>query len=156
MKKDRQNTILTIIASNDIETQSQLIAELAKTGIEITQATVSRDIKELRLIKELTPGGVSKYAASDRPDANGHMARLKAVFKEYVTFYTNAQNIVVIKTAPGFAPNARIAIDAIGSDSLVGSIAGDDTCFLAMTDIAAAENFCKEIEDILNVKTSPH
>ena len=149
MKKERQNAVLKVIAATDVETQNQLIVELAKVGIESTQATVSRDIKELHLIKELTSRGTYRYAVSDRPDTQNNTLRLKAIFKESVTSYANAQNIVVIKTLPGLAPAACGAIDSMGIRSIVGSIAGDDTGFLAMHDTASAEKFCKEIEDML-------
>ena len=149
MKKERQGAILKVIAAVDIETQNHLIEELAKIGINSTQATVSRDIKELHLIKELTPRGVYRYVASSKPETQNHTARLKAIFKESVTSYTCAQNIVVIKTLPGLAPAACSAIDGMGIRNLVGSIAGDDTGFLAMADIDAAEQFCKEIENML-------
>ena len=146
MKKDRQIAILQIIASTDVETQNQLIEELAKVGVESTQATVSRDIKDLHLIKELTPRGSYRYVAGSRPDTQGHASRLKAIFKESVTSYANAQNIVVIKTLPGLAPAACSAIDGMGIKSIIGSIAGDDTGFIAMSDNESAERFCKEIE----------
>ena len=149
MKRERQSAILRVISSTDVETQNQLIVELAKAGIESTQATVSRDIKELHLIKELTTRGTYRYAVSDRPETQNHKIRLKGIFKESVTSYACAQNIVVIKTLPGLAPAACGAIDAMGIRSLMGSIAGDDTGFLAMTDLASAERFCKEIEDML-------
>jgi len=149
MKKDRQSAILRIIASTDVETQNHLIEELAKAGVESTQATVSRDIKELHLIKELTSLGTYRYVASSKPESQNHAARLKAIFRESVASYASAQNIVVIKTLPGLAPAACAAIDAMGIRSLVGSIAGDDTGFLAMSDTATAEKFCKEIEEML-------
>jgi len=149
MKKERQNAILRIIASTDVETQNHLITELASVGIKSTQATVSRDIKELHLVKELTSLGSYRYIVGSRPDTQNHTARLKAIFKECVTSYTFAQNIVVIKTLPGLAPAACEAIDGMGIRNLVGTIAGDNTSFLAMSDIAAAERFCKEIADML-------
>jgi len=149
MKKERQNAVLKVIAATDVETQNQLIVELANVGIESTQATVSRDIKELHLIKELTSRGTYRYAVSDRPATQNNTLRLKAIFKESVTSYANAQNIVVIKTLPGLAPAACGAIDSMGIRNIVGSIAGDDTGFLAMHDAASAEKFCKEIEDML-------
>jgi len=149
MKKERQSAILGIITTTDVETQNQLIVELAEVGIESTQATVSRDIKELHLVKELTPLGSYRYVVSGKPESLNHSARLKAIFKESVTSYANAQNVVVIKTLPGLAPAACGAIDSMGIASLVGSIAGDDTGFLAMCDVAAAEQFCKEIEEML-------
>jgi len=149
MKKERQNAVLKVIASTDVETQNQLIEELAKVGIESTQATVSRDIKDLHLIKELTSRGTYRYAVSDRPDTQNNTTRLKTIFKESVISYAGAQNLVVIKTLPGLAPAACGAIDSMGIKSIVGSIAGDDTGFIAMNDTIAAEKFCKEIEDML-------
>ena len=149
MKRERQSAILRIIASIDVETQNHLIEELAKVDIVSTQATVSRDIKELHLVKELTPRGTYRYVASSRPETHNHAVRLKAIFKESVASYVNAQNIVVIKTLPGLAPAACGAIDAMGIRALVGSIAGDDTGFLAMSDTESAERFCKEIEEMM-------
>jgi len=149
MKKDRQSAIMNIIASTDVETQNQLIEELAKVGIESTQATVSRDIKDLHLIKELTPQGSYRYVSSSKPESQNTTARLKVIFKESVTSYAIAQNIVVIKTLPGLAPAACGTIDSMGIRNLIGSIAGDDTGFLAMSDVSAAERFCKDIESML-------
>jgi len=149
MKKERQSAILRIIASIDVETQNHLIEELALVGIETTQATVSRDIKELHLTKELSASGSYRYVSGGKPGVQNHTARLKAIFKECVTSYTYAQNIVVIKTLPGLAPASCEAIDGMGIKNLVGTIAGDNTSFLAMSDIASAERFCKEIEDML-------
>jgi len=149
MKKERQSVILRIIASTDVETQNQLIEELAKTGIVSTQATLSRDIKELFLIKELTPLGSYRYVASDKPETQNNSIRLKSIFKESVTSYACAMNLVVIKTLPGLAPAACGAIDSMSIRNLIGSLAGDDTGFLAMSDIESAERFCKEIENML-------
>ena len=149
MKKERQSAILRIIASTDVETQNHLIEELAKVGIESTQATVSRDIKELHLVKELASLGYYRYVVGSRQDSQNHTARLKSIFKECVTSYALAQNIVVIKTLPGLAPAACETIDTMGITDLVGTIAGDNTSFLAMSDLAAAERFCKEIEEML-------
>lgn len=149
MKKERQSAILSIIAATDVDTQFQLIDELKKVGIETTQATLSRDIKELHLIKELTAHGSYRYSVSKNPQSYNYKARLKSIFKESVTSYTNAQNIVVIKTLPGLAPAACGAIDSMGMESIIGSIAGDDTGFLAMSDVVSAAQFCKEIEEML-------
>jgi len=149
MKKERQGAILKIITEKDVDTQNQLIDELANVGIESTQATVSRDIKELHLVKELSSMGHYRYVVSSRGDSYNHTARLKSIFKESVTSYANAQNLVVIKTLPGLAPAACSAIDAMGIENLIGSIAGDDTAFLAMVDVVTAERFCKEIEAML-------
>lgn len=149
MKSKRQNAILRIIAANDIETQNQLIEALLKSGVNSTQATVSRDIKELHLIKELTPQGKYHYVIGQKQDLQNYTARLKSIFKESVTSFICAQNIVVIKTLPGLASAACSAIDAMNIKNLAGSIAGDDTAFLAMNDNTSAEGFCKDIESML-------
>ena len=149
MKRDRQSAILSIIESTDIETQNQLIEELSLLEIESTQATVSRDIKDLHLIKILTPQGHYRYTASGAQDTHSNASKLKSIFKESVTSYANAQNMVVIKTLPGLASAACSAIDSMGIKSIIGSIAGDDTGFLAMRDVEAAEKFCKEMEEML-------
>lgn len=144
MKNARQRKILEIIAQKDVDTQNQLIDELKAAGINSTQATVSRDIRELRLIKELTPNGTYRYAypAKNTPD---HSDKLRTIFKESVTSYVCAQNIVVIKTLPGLAPAACSAIDKMDIENLAGTLAGDDTAFIAMRDNESAEHLCREI-----------
>jgi transcriptional regulator of arginine metabolism len=137
------------ISTEDIETQHQLIEALKRAGVESTQATVSRDIKELHLVKELTARGVYRYAVGQAREVQNHSAWLKAIFRECVTSCACAQNIVVIKTLPGLASAACSAIDGMSIRSLAGSLAGDDTAFLAMYDNEAAERFCKEIEGML-------
>jgi transcriptional regulator of arginine metabolism len=149
LKSKRQNAILKIIASRDIETQNQLIEALLEMGVDSTQATVSRDIKELHLIKELTPQGKYHYVVGQKSDVQNYSVRLKSIFKECVTSFVCAQNIVVIKTLPGLASAACSAIDGMNIRNLAGSIAGDDTAFLAMSDNISAERFCKEIESML-------
>ena len=148
MKGSRQKVILEIIAENDIETQNQLIEALTKAGVRSTQATISRDIKELRLIKELTPRGTYRYAVPAN-EIFDHSERLEAIFQKCVTSFACAQNIVVIKTLPGLASAACSAIDKMEIRELAGSIAGDDTAFIAMFTKEAAEKFCKEFESFL-------
>lgn len=149
MKSSRQNKILEIISSKDVETQNQLIDELAAAGVTSTQATLSRDIKELRLVKELTSAGKYRYVAAGRDEITDFDLRLKKIFRESVTSYCAAQNIIVIKTMPGLAPAACAALDSMEIDGLVGTLAGDDTAFLAMRDIESAKNFENEIESLL-------
>ena len=148
-KKERQKEILRVISYMDIETQYHLIEELKKIGISTTQATLSRDIKELHLIKELAPNGLYRYVAGSRPGSEDNTAKLKAIFKESVTSFAYASNIVVVKTLPGLAPAACSALDTMGIENLVGTIAGDDTGFLAMRDLEAAKYFCREIEKVI-------
>ena len=149
MKTSRQNKILEIISSQDIETQHQLMEALREHGVKSTQATVSRDIKELRLIKELSPTGRYRYVAVGRDDMVDYDQRLRKIFRESVTSYAVAQNIIGIKTLPGLANAACSTLDGMNIHDLVGTLAGDDTAFLAMRDNAAAERFCHEIEEML-------
>ena len=149
MKSARQEKLIEIISSRDVETQSQLIEELSACGIRSTQATLSRDIKELRLVKELTSDGKYRYVAASRDEFTDYDLRLKKIFRECVTTYATAQNLLVIKTLPGLAPAACAALDGMEIDGLVGTLAGDDTAFLAMRDVQAAEAFEQEIEKLL-------
>jgi len=149
MKSSRQEKILEIIASRDIETQGQLIEVLSACGVKSTQATLSRDIKELRLVKELTSAGRYRYVAASREEPTDYSLRLKKIFRESVTSYTVAQNLLVIKTMPGLASAACAALDGMEIVGLVGTLAGDDTAFIAMKDMAAAEKLEHEIEELL-------
>lgn len=149
MKSARQKKILEIIGSKDVETQNQLIEELAEVGVKSTQATLSRDIKELRLIKELTGAGKYRYVAASKEAAADYDQRLKKIFRECVTSFDNAQNIIVIRTMPGLASAACSALDGMDIPGLVGTLAGDDTAFIAMKDVDAAVRFEKEIEKLL-------
>lgn len=149
MKSYRQEKILEIITTQEIETQNQLIEALAAEGLASTQATVSRDMRELRLVKELSANGKYKYVSPAEGGVMDYAERLKTIFRESVTSLACAQNIVVMKTLPGMANAACSAIDSMSIRTIVGSLAGDDTAFLAMTDSQAAELFCAEIKTML-------
>ena len=146
MKDIRQKKIIDIITTQDIDTQNQLIDELKKAGVHATQATISRDLKDLRLIKELTPRGTYRYAlpTAERVDDG---TKLRNIFRECVTSFVCAQNLVVIKTLPGLAPAACSAMDKMNIQDMAGTIAGDDTAFIAMKDSDAAERLCREIRE---------
>ncbi len=146
MKEIRQKKILELISRSDIETQGQLLDALAEAGLKSTQATISRDIKELRLVKELTHRGTYRYASPVQHD-DDHAEKLRAIFRECVTSFVCAQNIVVVKTLPGLASAACSAIDKMNLTDLAGTLAGDDTAFLAMRDNAAAEALCREMSE---------
>ena len=149
MKLDRQSVIMEIISERDIETQNQLMEALAAKGLKSTQATLSRDIREMRLVKEMGPRGNYRYVAAAKQDNSDLDIRLKKIFKESVVSYDIAQNIFVIKTLPGLAPAACSALDGMNIDGLVGTIAGDDTAFLAMRDNNSAITLYKEIEQLI-------
>ena len=149
MKLDRQNVIMEIISNQDIETQNQLLEALAARGVKSTQATLSRDIRDMRLIKELGPNGHYRYVMAASQDNMDLDARLKKIFKECVLSYDLAQNILVIKTLPGLAQAAGSTLDGMDIPGLVGTIAGDDTAFLALKDPDAAVKLYHEIEQLL-------
>ena len=148
MKIGRQSVIMDIISEKDIETQNQLMDALAERGIKSTQATLSRDIRDMRLVKELGPKGNYRYVAAPRQDTSDLDTRLKKIFKESVISYDIAQNLLVIKTLPGLAPAACSALDGMEIEGLVGTLAGDDTAFLAMRDNSYAISFYREIEQL--------
>ena len=150
MKSKRQQEILDIVAQRDIETQEQLLDALKERGVSTTQATISRDIKQLHLVKELTAGGIYKYAVSQRKTALNNVGRLQTIFRQGVTSYDMAQNILVLRTMPGLASAAAAAIDAMEIPELVGSLAGDDTVILIMRTNGSAEEFCEEIREMLS------
>ena len=149
MKSNRQNVILSIIAKQDIETQNHLLEALEKHGIQTTQATLSRDIKELHLIKTMSANGKYRYAAPAAETRPRYDDRLRKIFRESVTSYAAAQNIVVIKTLPGLANGAAGTLDSMNVTDLVGTLAGDDTALLVMKNNAAAEALCEEIKKML-------
>ena len=149
MKSERQAQILELITEQEIETQNQMMEALLAKGIRSTQATLSRDIKELRLVKELAPGGGYRYVAPAREERQDHNDRLRKIFRECVVSFDTAQNLVVIHTLPGLANAAASAMDNMEIPHLVGTIAGDDTVFLAMRTTENAGDFCREIGEML-------
>ncbi len=149
MKNARQEEIKNIIQSMEVETQEQLLAALRERGYSTTQATISRDIKELRMVKELNSRGRYCYTISERKDAHGTGIRLRNIFKEGVVSGDVAQNIVVVRTMPGLASAACSALDSMDIPGMVGSLAGDDTGILIMRDNASAQQFASEIHKLM-------
>lgn len=150
MKAQRQAKIMEIISTTNVETQEQLLAALQDAGFTSTQATISRDIKELRIVKELTSFGTYRYTTATREVPSGFTGRLNTIFRECVTNFDYAQNIIVIHTLPGLANAAASALDAMNMSVVLGTIAGDDTVFIVMRDTNAAAAFCGEIKGLLN------
>ena len=149
MKNDRQAMILEIIGQENIETQEQLLTRLQARGFRCTQATISRDIKQLHLIKEPVGQGVYKYAVSGNRAMLNVAAKLRTIFRECIVSIDYAKNIVVVKTMPGLANGACSALDNMDMNDIVGSLAGDDTALLVMRNTEAAELLCQEIKDML-------
>lgn len=149
MKNDRQRRILEIVEREAIDTQEQLQQKLQEQGVTCTQATISRDIKQLHLIKEPVGQGVYKYAVSGNRTTLNVAAKLRTIFRECIVSIDYAQNIVVVKTMPGLANGACSALDNMDMNDIVGSLAGDDTALLVMRNTEAAELLCQEIKDML-------
>lgn len=150
MKSQRQAKILEIITNQNVETQEQLLAALQDAGFRGTQATISRDIKDLRIVKELTSLGTYRYTTTSNELSGSFSTRMNTIFRECVVNVDYAQNLIVIRTLPGLASAAASAIDAMNSSAVVGSLAGDDTVMVVMRDMNAAASFCGEIKNLLN------
>lgn len=150
MKAKRQAKIMEIISNSNVETQEQLLQELQAAGFSSTQATISRDIKELRIVKELTSFGTYRYTTASRDVSGTFTGRLNTIFRECITNFDYAQNIVVIHTLPGLANAAASAVDAMGLSVVLGTLAGDDTAVVIMRDNNSAAAFCGEIKSLMN------
>lgn len=149
MKKHRQNLICHLIEAYEIKTQEELTEKLNELGVNTTQATVSRDIKELSLVKMPAVSGDSKYALPVLTEEMGFTPKLRMIFRECVRKIDIAQNIVVIKTMNGMGNAAAYGLDAIKDQKIVGTLAGDDTIFVLLRDNNSAEEFKKFVEDVL-------
>ena len=150
MKSQRQAKIMEIISNRNVETQEQLLSELQNAGFRSTQATISRDIKELRIVKELTSFGTYRYTAVTDELTGTFSGKLNTIFRECITNFDYAQNMIVIRTLPGLASAAASAIDAMSLSPVVGTLAGDDTVMVVMRDNNAAAAFYAEIKNLTN------
>lgn len=148
MKSKRHAMILKLIASENIETQEELARMLSAQGFDVTQATVSRDIKELRLIKVLTSDGKYKYATVERAESD-MQERFIGLFSNCVISITSAGNIIVIKTMAGSASVAAEAIDSMKWGEIAGSIAGDNTIFVAIRDGKSIADVIKKFQKMI-------
>ena len=149
MKNNRQSLILEIISKETIETQEQLLEHLRQRGVNSTQATISRDIKQLHLVKEPAGQGAYKYAVSAGRAKLNVADKLRTIFHESITSVESAQNMVVIKTLSGLAGGACEALDHMEVAGMVGTLAGENTVFVVLKDNASAETFCQEIREML-------
>lgn len=149
MKNDRQKMILDIIAQEVVETQEQLLSLLQERGFSGTQATISRDIKQLHLVKAPAGQGKYRYAVSDH-GAKIHVAdKLQTIFRESIVNVDYAQNLVVIHTMSGLANGAAAALDGMKIDQLLGTLAGDDTVLLIMRNTESAAELAISVKSML-------
>ena len=148
MKTVRQMAILDIIAKQDVETQEELAEALRDRGIQVTQATVSRDIKELRLLKVLTPSGSYKYATADKAE-NGLNERFIRMLAESLLSVAASNNLIVVKTLSGSANVAAEALDSLHWPEILGTLAGDNTILLIIRSEAEAPDVVRRIQEMI-------
>ena len=148
MKSQRQSKILELIAQEDIETQEQLLAALEKCGFHSTQATISRDIKELRLVKTLANDGKYKYSTG-KSESSDISLKFFSLFADSVLSVEFAGNMVALKCMTGMAQAVCAAMDSMQWDGVVATLAGDDTIFILVRNEAAAINLVTELKKIM-------
>lgn len=143
MKKDRHGKILEIIASGSIETQDDLINELERYSFHVTQATISRDIRELKLTKTLMPSG--KYVYTIPTETTDSPLRFNMALASSLITVSNSLNIVVVKTTPGMAQAVAVVIDKNDNREILGCVAGDDTILIVSSGVDEAERLAASI-----------
>lgn len=148
MKEGRHNMILEVISDHDVETQDELAEILKKKGIHVTQATISRDIKELKLIKVQGKEGTYKYAASG-VETTGRFDVFKRVFRDTVVSVEKASGLVVVRTLTGSANAAAEAVDEMELEEIAGTIAGDNTIFVAVKHDGMQDHVVAELSSML-------
>ena len=152
MKKGRQEKILELIAKYEIETQDELIEFLGQEGYMVTQATISRDIRDLDLVKVAMPGGSYKYVVSHVSKKSGRSdGILSHSVVDTVHSITCAQNLIVLRTAPGMAQAVAIAIDRLPDGEILGSVAGDDTIIVVTRDNDTAQVVAGRMKKLLSI-----
>lgn len=144
----RQTKILELISKKEIETQEELVAELKNSNFEVTQATISRDIKELGLIKVLSDSRKYKYALEKTSNSNVSI-KMTNMFRECVISIENANNLIVIKTLGGSANAAAMLIDKSRFEGVLGCIAGDDTFLIICKDDAVVDKILQKLHEII-------
>ena len=148
MRLSRQNKILELIEQNEIETQDKLASMLREYGYDVTQATVSRDIKELQLVKKLTSSGKYKYAVSACDDGP-IPPRLIDIYRSTARSITKSGNIVLLKCLSGCANAAGEALDSMALEHVIGSVAGDNTLLLVIDDPANSDDVVDVLQSLL-------
>lgn len=149
MRNKRHEAILTLIKENSIETQQDLTVALASVGFDVTQATVSRDIKELRLLKRLNGDGRYVYTPHPSGSSDGVSDKMSIILKQSIVSADYALNTIVIKTLAGMAQGAASVLDAMQFPESLGTIAGDDTIFVTARSEDAAQKLCKKLKNMV-------
>ena len=152
MKNARQQKIIELIEKYDIDTQDTLIKKLSENGYNVTQTTISRDIRQLNLVKGVTSKGTYKYIVPTAAVKENSVPILNSAITDSVTKIEAAGNIVVVKTFPGMANALAVCIDSIHHDDIVGSVAGDDTILLVVKDASSASELEIELKETFRKK----
>ena len=150
MKKNRQKLILELISRQPVETQQQLQELLEQNGVHCTQATLSRDLHTLGLVKQVEPNGIIRYGISPLSMEDNDLRKLLNIARMAVLSTEAARNIIVIKALPGLAGAVGSFVDKLEQRGLVGSIAGNDTILLVMKDDDAADHLLQVIQELLS------
>lgn len=150
MRNKRHEAILELIKEQNIETQQDLTVALSTIGFDVTQATVSRDIKELRLLKRLNDDGRYIYAPHSTSGSDKVSDKMSIILNKSIISVDYALNTIVIKTLAGMAQGAASVLDAMQFPECLGSIAGDDTIFVTTRSEEAAQKLCKKLRNIAN------
>ncbi len=148
MKSERQNRILELVSKYEIETQEDMIERLRAEGYMVTQATVSRDLKELKLTKALTARGTYRYCVSQSRNHTGNM-RINNAMADSILHVDYSLNNVVIKTYPGLAQAVASSIDAMNMHSILGCVAGDDTIIIVSRDVESSAQISEKIRELM-------
>lgn len=148
MRNKRHDAILSLIKERSIETQQELTVALASVGFDVTQATVSRDIKELRLHKRLNDDGRYVYTSNATSSGDEVSDKMSLILSKSIVNADYALNTIVIKTLAGMAQGAASVLDAMHFSECLGSIAGDDTIFVTMRSEDAAQKLCKKLKNM--------
>lgn len=148
MKKNRQEKLLELISRYEIDTQDELIERLREYGFDVTQATVSRDIRELKIVKMATGRGTYRYAIPNRMPASSSI-RFSSALVESVLSVDHAGNLLVMKTLPGLANAVAAGIDGLNLSQILGCVAGDDTILVVIRDADDATDLAMRVHDLM-------
>lgn len=151
MKKKRLDKIIEIITTHEVETQDELISYLRKEGYDVTQATVSRDIRELKLTKVMTGQGSYRYIQANR-DSQMKGLHISHALSDAILRVASAENLVVVHTYPGMAQAVALEVDQLKHPSILGSVAGDDTILIVAADKHSAAMLSEQIKEMIRMR----
>ena len=147
-KARRHARILQLVAAEEVDTQEDIAGRLEREGFPVTQATISRDIRELRLVKVPKPGGGARYAQAGAPGIGLSDAMLRHLFGECVSGYDCSENLVVLSTLPGTAQSVAEAVDGLGAPEVIGTLSGERTVFVVIKPKSQAPRFLRRLRQL--------